>query len=130
MSWTNYAENIIASYMLTTATGTAITRPTAWYAALHTADPTDAGTGAEVSGGSYARQPVTFPSPTNGVTSPGSDILFPTATANWGTVTHVAIWDSLTGGNLLKSGALTASQAVNTGNTFKLPAGQVTSSED
>src|SRR5262245_1520988 len=93
------------------------TKPSALYVSLHTADPTDAGTGTEVSGGSYARvqrDPLdanwTAASATNGLTDNAAAITFPSPTANWGTVTHFGIWDASTSGNLICYGALTVSK--------------------
>jgi len=98
------------------------TKPTILAVSLHTADPTDAGTGTEVSGGSYAR--VDRPpldanwaaaSATDGLTDNVADITFPAPTANWGVITHFGIWDALTTGNLLVHGALTTPKTVNSG---------------
>lgn len=98
------------------------TKPSALYVSLHTADPTDAANGAEVSGGSYARvqrDPLdanwTGASSTNGVTDNAAAITFPSPTANWGTITHFGIWDASSGGNLLVHGALTTPKTVNNG---------------
>jgi hypothetical protein len=101
------------------------TSPTAVYAALYTTDPTGADTGTEVSGGSYARQALSFSAPSAGATSNPSDVNFPIASASWGTVTHVAIRDASSGGNLLFVGALTVSQTIATGNQFVFKAGQL-----
>jgi hypothetical protein len=59
-----------------------------------------------------------------------SAITFVTATANWGTVTHVALWDAATVGNLLWSGALSSSVAVNTGGQLTIPIGNLSVFED
>ena len=120
-AFSNYLENKILLHVLS---NTAYTSPTTVYLGLHTADPTDAGTGTEVSGGSYARQ--SFASTISGnAASNTSAIDFPTATANWGTVGWVAVWDNLTGGNLLFHGALTASKAIASGDVFRIPAGDL-----
>lgn len=104
------------------------------YVALHTADPTDAGGGAEVSGGSYARELVnqdnaTAPYWENSDSGTGiqnqSAVTFTTATAAWGTITHVAIWDAVSAGNLLFHGALSASKVVGDGDTFEFAAGEL-----
>lgn len=107
------------------------------YVALYTDDPTDAGTGTEVSGGAYARERVYAQaggSPdwnTAVVDGIGylvdneEDIVFTTATASWGTVTHFGIHDAVSGGNLLFHGSLTVSKAVGDGDTFKFPAGDL-----
>lgn len=112
----NYLENKIIDHVLR---NTSYTSPTTVYVALYTTDPTDANSGTEVSGGSYARQAITFSSPTDGVTSNSADVTFPTATGSWGTVTHFGILDASTAGNLLIHGALTASKTVASGDVFK-----------
>ena len=98
------------------------TKPSALYVALHTADPQDDASGAEVSGGSYARvqrDPLdanwTAASATNGLTDNAAAITFPGPTANWGVVTHFSIWDASSGGNMLIHGALTIPKTVNNG---------------
>jgi hypothetical protein len=108
------------------------TKPTTLAVALFTAAPGDSGGGTEVSGGAYARvarNPLDAnwdaTSGTDGHTANTADITFPTATANWGTITHVGIFDASSGGNLLFYGALTTSKAVNTGDTFKFSAGDL-----
>jgi hypothetical protein len=104
---------------------TTYTKPTTVYVSLHTADPTDAGTGAEVSGGSYARQSCAF---TAASTTSGTTTAPNTSAINWtnmptATVTHVGIWDAVTTGNLLYSGALTASKSLTSGDNFTINAG-------
>lgn len=107
------------------------------YLALFTSDPTDADSGTEVSGGSYARQLIDE----NGGSSPtwslaatdgiGKEIhnlhviTFPTATAAWGTVTHFGIYDAVSGGNLLDHGAWGSSQVVNDGGIFEVAVGDL-----
>ena len=120
-AFSNYLENKILLHVLS---NTAYTSPTTVYLGLHTADPTDAGSGTEVSGGSYARQ--SFASTISGnAASNTSAIEFPTATASWGTVGWVAVWDALTTGNMLFYGALTASKTIATGDVFRVPAGDL-----
>lgn len=98
------------------------TKPTALYVALFTANPTDAGGGTEVNGGSYARvqrDPLdanwTAASATDGLTDNAAAITFPTPTANWGTITGFGIFDAATLGNLLIWGALAVQKTVNNG---------------
>ena len=106
-------------------------KPSAIYFALYTAAPSDSGGGTEVTGGSYARVQVTqadanWNAPgTGGLTDNVSAITFAAATANWGTVTHVGIFDASTSGNLLFHGALTSSKTVNSGDTFRFSAGDM-----
>lgn len=122
----NYAENKVLDHVLGT---TAYTRPTV-YLALFTTDPTDAGTGTEVSGGAYARQIIAFNTSVNGSTSNSADVLFPAATASWGTITHIALYDAATAGNILWHGPLSSSKAIGTDDQFKLGAGRLTVSLD
>ncbi len=79
----------------------------------------------EVSGGAYARQLAGLIAPTDGVSSNAADITFPTATANWGTVTHVALMDAVTAGNVLMWSTLDTSKIVNNGDTFKINTGDL-----
>jgi len=119
----NYLENALIN---ATLRATTFTSPATVYVSLHTADPTDAGTGTEVSGGSYARQSASFASPSNGASATDADITFPQATGSWGTVTHIGIWDSLTTGNMLYHTALDASKTIDTGDIFKIASGSLT----
>ncbi len=120
--FTDYLEDKIIDHMLRNQ---AYTPPTTIYLALFTAAPGDAGGGTEVSGGSYARQAVTLSAASGGASANSADITFPAATADWGTVTHVALMDALTVGNMLMHSPLDASKTVNNGDTFKINAGDL-----
>ena len=119
----NYLETALINGTLR---GTSYTAPATVYVGLFTTDPTDAGTGTEVSGGSYIRKAATFGAPSNGVSTISAAIEFTQATASWGTVTHFGIFDAETTGNLLYHGALTASKAIDTGDVFKFAASALT----
>jgi predicted 2-oxoglutarate/Fe(II)-dependent dioxygenase YbiX len=119
----NYLENALINVTLR---ATAFTAPTTIYVALYTTDPTDADTGTEVSGGSYARQSVTFAAPSNGVSASNATVTFPTATASWGTVTHIGLRDALTTGNLLYHTPLDASKTIGSGDVFQITSGSLT----
>jgi len=121
-SFSDYYENKIIDHMLRNQ---AFTPPSTLYVALYTVSPSDSGGGTEVSGGSYARQAVTFTAASGGATSNSADIAFPQATADWGTIVAVGIFDSSSGGNLLAWGTLTASKTVNNGDQFKILAGDL-----
>jgi hypothetical protein len=97
MSVSNYQGNLIIEDTLRTGTV---------YLALYTTNPTDTDTGMEVSGGSYARQIITFSVPSNKTTSNNNNITFPTATAGWGDILYYGIKDSLTSGNLIYYGTI------------------------
>ena len=116
---TDYLEGQIRAHIWRTAS---FTKPTVLAIALYTAAPGEAGGGTEVSGGSYARvqrDPLdanwTAASATDGLTDNAADLVYPTPTANWGTVTHQACLDATSGGNMLIYGALTTAKTINNG---------------
>lgn len=112
----NYLENALIN---ATLRNTSYTSPSTVYAALFTSDPTDAGSGTEVSGGSYARKAITFGAPSNGASTNSAAVEFDQATGSWGTITHFGIYDASTSGNLLYHGALTTSKTIDSGDVFK-----------
>lgn len=127
---TNFLENALIDHVLR---GTPYTAPGTVYFALFTDATADDGSGTEVSGGSYARvglstvlatgnfsgtsggSPTAVSSGTDGTTTNKVAVTFPSPTANWGTVTNVAIFDASSGGNMLFHGTLGASKIVNNG---------------
>jgi len=111
-----------------TLNGTAFTAVNNPYVSLHTANPTDAGTGTEVSGGSYARVASSFAtaSGTSGLVATDADITFPTATATWGAVGWIGLWDAASSGNMLYHTALDASKTIDSGDIFKITTGNLT----
>jgi hypothetical protein len=122
-AFSNYLENALINGTLR---ATSYTAPTTVYVGLFTSDPTDAGSGTEVSGNAYARQSATFAAPSNGASSTDADVQFPQATGTWGTVGWFGIFDALTTGNLMYHGALTASKTIETGDVFKIASGNLT----
>jgi hypothetical protein len=124
---TLYLENALLNGVLRNIP---YTPPGTVYAGLFTADPGEAGSQAnEVSGGSYTRIPVTFGVPSGGTCSNTGILSFPLATALWGTVTHAAILDAATLGNMLYKGALASSKTVDIGDTVSYAIGAFTVSE-
>ena len=121
--FSNYLENAVIDAVLR---ATSYTSPTTVYVGLFTTDPTDAGSGTEVSGGSYARTAVTFSAPSNGVTSNSADVEFPQATASWGSVTHIGLHDAASGGNLLFHTVLDTTKTIDSGDIFKIASGNLT----
>lgn len=121
----NYLENKVLDHVLG---NTVYTPATSLYIGLWTADSgLESGTlTSEVSGGSYARQAVTFDAAVSGSSESAATVTFPAATANWGTITHVAVMDASTGGNVLFHGAVTTSKTIETGDTFQVSAGNLT----
>ena len=118
----NYLENALINGTLR---ATNYTAPTTVYVGLYTTDPTDANTGTEVSGNSYARTSVTFGAPSNGVTTNSGAVTFPTATGTWGTVGWIGILDAATSGNLLYHTPLTASKSITSGDIFTISIGNL-----
>lgn len=118
VSTTNFANAALNAFR---SGGTTLTVVAGTFAKLHTGDPGAAGasnaavgdatrkafTQAAASGGSIALNG-TAPVWTNGGTSE--------------TISHISVWDAVSGGNFLYSAALSASQAWASGNTFTLTA--------
>ena len=99
------------------------------YISLHTADPVDAGSGAEVAAGSYtyARQLCEF----NLAGTNAAGVTENTAVETWtnlpaATVTHIGIWDAATSGNLLFHTAVDSSKTVANGDTISIAIGAIT----
>lgn len=121
MSLSNAFETTTLEWLFTT---TAVTRPTAWYLALYTVAPTDTGGGTECSGTSYARQSFTMSVSGNLATNTGN-VEFPTAGGSWGTLVAVGVFTAVTGGTLIAYGNLTTSKAIDTGDVFRIPTGDL-----
>ena len=86
--------------------GVAYTWPTILYLELYTVTPTSAGGGTPVTGGSYARKAVTanatnFPTTSTQISTLNVLQDFVTATAAWGDVVAVGLFDDPTAGNFL-----------------------------
>lgn len=126
-AFSDYLENKLLDHALGVA---AFTAPGTVYLAAFTSNPTDAGTGAEVSGGSYARQAVTFGAASGGATENSATVTFPQATASWGTVTHLGIFDAASAGNLLVHAPLTTARAIDTDDVLEVLAGDLDVSLD
>lgn len=121
----DYLEERIAKHVLR---GVSYTSPSTLYLALFKSPVTSAALEAgtitsEVTGGGYARQVIVFNNPTNpgGVSTNNGVVTFPTATASWGTITHFAIMDSLTAGNVLIYGELDIPKAIEVDDVLQLP---------
>jgi len=132
----NYLEAALLNHTLTS---TAYSAPSTRYVALFTNTSGNAATNLQAgtltdevttSGSAYARQAVTFGAAANsaGTTSSATNatVTFPTATAAWGTITHVAIMDASSSGNVLFFGAVTVSKSISTGDTFQITSGNLT----
>lgn len=123
----DYLENEILDHILGTG---AFVMPAGVWVALFTTNPTDADTGTELAGSGYARQPITFGAAAAGSASNAALVEFGPATANWGTVTHIGIYDAVTAGNLLVHGTLAVPRVVNNTDKAVFVAGTLTISID
>ena len=123
MSFTNFLETEILDHVFA---GSAYTAPGTHYLALFTAAPGETGGGTEVStsGTAYARQSVAFTT-TGNTTSNTAAVEYSTATASFGTVTHVGVFDAATAGNLMAYATLSSSKAIDTGDVFRVPTGDL-----
>lgn len=128
----DYLENTLLDLVLG---GGSYTSPANVYVALFTANPSDAGGGTEVTGGDYERLELTnddtnWPDAVDGLKTNGVDFIFPTASANWGTVIGFGIFDDPTAGNMLFWGGLNDDRTVNTGDVAKFLAGTLNIQEE
>lgn len=114
MSISNYAENAF----LNTLNGTTFSVASK-YVKLHTGDPSETGTANAAA--NTTRQAVSFSTATNGT-------IASTGTLTWSSVpatetyTHWSMWDSVSSGNCLWTGQLSASASVVLGDTFQITA--------
>lgn len=135
----NSYENLLLDHSLGTAS---LTAPSTVYVALFTSDPSTGSTSEnleqgiltnEVSdaGTGYARQTATFTSASGGSASNTANITFPTALANWGTITHVAVvesdqTDSAGQGEVIYYGLLDTAKIIETGDQMQITTGNLT----
>jgi hypothetical protein len=124
-SFGNYLENKVLDHLFGKNT---YSSPTV-YVALSTADPGEDGSSlAEPSGNGYARVQTSennWNDAFEGSIDNATDISFNEATGNWGTVTHFALVDAASGGNMLACGTLSQAKSVGSGDTVKFAAGDL-----
>lgn len=125
----DYLENKLLDHVLKYSTAS-YTAPSTVYVALFTAD-----TGLETnspsaeistSGSAYGRQSITFATASGGSSASNATVTFTAATSTWGTISHVAIMDAETSGNVLFYGAVTTSKLIESGDTFQISSGNLT----
>lgn len=124
---TDYSENLVLDWLMNT---NSVTRPTAWYVGLFTAEPGEAGGGTEVSTGSYARQAVTFGSSSGGQVQNTNTVTFTASGAAYGTVGFVALFDAVSGGNMLWYGSLLSAVVLDDRDSLVFSTGEITLSMD
>ncbi len=103
-------------------------QPTNVYVALYSSDPTSADVGSEIIGNGYTRMVSMFDAPVSGsgTTQNELDVVFPSATIDWVTVTHVGVRDAEVGGNLLSYQVLSTPVTVLATNNFRIADSQLT----
>lgn len=125
----DFLENKLLDHVLKYSTAP-YTGPSTVYLALFTAS-----TGLETnspsaeistSGTAYGRQSIAFATASSGSSASNATVTFTAATSNWGTITHVALMDASTAGNVLFHGAVTTSKTIETGDTFQVSSGNLT----
>lgn len=123
MSYSDYLENKINDAVCNNV-ALQVAQP---YVKLHIGDPGENGTANAAA--ETTRKAASFGASSGGVCTSDADMQW-TNVAATETYSHISMWDASTGGNCLGSGPLTASKAVNAGDTFVLPSGQVTFASD
>ena len=120
----DYLEDKLAKHMI----GTPYTAPAALYLALFTDSPGEDASGTEVTEAAYARIDLTASGITDnadGTLQNTAQLVSAAAGATWGLITHMAIFDALTTGNMLWHGAVGVPKTVDTGDRFVQDAGNL-----
>ena len=119
----NYLENKVLDHVLR---NTAYTQPGNLFVGLfknNSLTNLEAGTLTDevsTAGGTlYARKPVTFGAAASGTATNSATVTFDAAGADWGTITAIAILDTITTGNVLFYGNLTTSKLIENGDTMQ-----------
>jgi hypothetical protein len=127
----NYLENAVLNHVLG---NTNFTQPGTLYLGLFKNDSGQATANLETgtltdevttAGSAYVRKAITFATASGGSASSSATVTFDAATANWGTITHVAVMDASSAGNVLFYGAVTTSKTIETGDTFQVSSGNL-----
>lgn len=123
MSFSDYTEDAILNHLFRNVP---LASPTTVYAALFTSDPGEASGGTEVAAGanSYARQAISFGAPGGGAVANTVALTWTNMPAAF--VSHVAVMDALTGGNMLAYAALSYTVNVAAGEPFVIDIGNLT----
>jgi len=113
-------STILANEILDHLFGNGAYSPPTLYIGLYSSAPTDAGGGSELSGGSYARiAHAAWETAAARKTENDGVITFPVATGDWSAVTHVGVFDAISGGNMLFWTALDTARTALTGDQLR-----------
>lgn len=123
--FSNYSEDAITNWALGKASMPATT--TRYLAAFTAVTDAEAGTGTEVSGGSYARVAVTtlMGTTSGGAITNTSAVEFAQATANWGNIVAVGLFDAATAGNAISALKTITTVTINTDDILRFPVGDL-----
>ena len=121
MAFTSYTDNALIGHLLGSTT---YTKPSSLYVALFIGDPAGSGTEISTSGSAYARIAATF-TISSGVATNTAAVEWATATSAWGSITWVAIYDAVTGGNQLVTAQLASAKTISSGDVLRIPIGQL-----
>ena len=121
MAFTSYTDNALLGHLLGSTT---YTKPSALYVALFIGDPAGSGTEISTSGSAYARIAATF-TISSAVATNTAAVEWATATSAWGSITWVAIYDAVTGGNQLVTAQLASAKTIGSGDVLRIPIGQL-----
>lgn len=129
-SFSSYWENEVLDHLF----GKGVYVPPTIYVALSTADPGENGSGLNEPGGNgYARAQTVandWNTANAGLLDNANVIAFNAATGDWGLVTHFALFDAATTGNMLAHGALTLAKNIGSGDTVQFAAGDLDTTLD
>lgn len=124
-SFSNHWENKILDHIF----GKNNYSPPTIYVGLSTADPLDDASGlSEPIGNGYARTATSssdWNTASDGIINNANELTFSEATGSWGTITHFALFDAVTGGNMLCHGSLNQPRAIVSGDRARLAAGDL-----
>lgn len=124
---TNFSNALETKLLNATLNNSGYTSAETVYAALCDSVGADGDSVSELAtSGAYGRKAVPFTVPSGGSANNSGAVTWEEATATWGTVSHVGLYSSILGGDLLYWAALTTERYVDNGDTFQIPDGNLT----
>lgn len=121
--FSDYLNNALLSHVFGS---TPYTKPANLYVGLMTTRGSGSSSGTEIVGNGYARQSIVFAQDEEplGSIDNASAVAFPPASGGpWGTITDFAVFDAITGGNMLVYGTLVEAKLIKTGDRIEFLAG-------
>lgn len=127
MSFSRYLQRALLDHVFLTAP---YSQPSGVYVALYESDPGETNSGTEASGINYARvqhnswAAASDASPSE-ISNDGAIEFSEPGSGGWGTVSHFALFDASTGGNMLGYGALSNSKTIEAGDYVMFKSGDL-----